>query len=126
VSAEGHARRLPLASSAGRAGHEWAVTPPNASCVKEAVVEEGVMNTLDSEEDLTDLLGKMVGKLEEKTLTLHMLVALLEEKGILRPGEVDHAVSAFLRERGRDYFVGAWGESMGEGLYEGLALKELT
>jgi hypothetical protein len=80
---------------------------------------------LDDEEALTDLLGKVVGKLEEKTLTLHMLVALLEEKGVLQPGEVDRAVSAFLRERGREYFVGAWGEEMGEGLYEGLSLKEL-
>jgi hypothetical protein len=80
---------------------------------------------LEDEEELTDLLGKIVGKLEEKTLTLHMLVALLEEKGLIQPGEVDRAVSAFLRERGRDYFVGAWGEEMGEGLYEGLSLKEL-
>ena len=81
--------------------------------------------TMETEDDLTDLLGKIIGKLEEKTLTLHMLVALLEEKGILRAGEIDQAVSAFLRERGRDYFVGAWGEQMGEGLYEGLSLKEL-
>lgn len=82
-------------------------------------------NPMGYGEDLTDLLGKIVGRLEENTLALHMLVALLEEKGLLQPGEVDDAVSAFLREHGRDYFVETWGEAMGEGLYEGLSLKEL-
>lgn len=89
-------------------------------------MEADQMENLESEEQLTDLLGQIVGKLEEKTLTLHMLVAVLEQKGVLQPGEVDRAVSAFLREQGRDYFVGSWGEAMGEGLYEGLSLKELA
>ena len=82
-------------------------------------------NEMENEEELADLLGKIIGKLEEKTLTIHMLVSLLEEKGIVRPGEVDAAMSAFLREHGRDYFVQSWGEALGEGLYDGLALKEL-
>ena len=80
---------------------------------------------MENADDLIDLLGKIIGKLEEKTLTLHMLVALLEEKGILRAGEIDAAMSAFLREHGREYFVQSWGQALGEGLYEGLSLKEL-
>ena len=80
---------------------------------------------MDNADELTDLLGKIIGKLEEKTLTLHMLVALLEEKGILRAGEVDAAMNAFLREHGREYFVQSWGEALGEGLYDGLTLKYL-
>jgi hypothetical protein len=76
-------------------------------------------------EDVTDLLGKIIGRLEEKSIMLHVLVAMLEDNGILAPGELDAAVSTFLRERGHDYFVETWGEALGEGLYEGMSLKNL-
>jgi hypothetical protein len=76
-------------------------------------------------EEVTELLGKLVGRLEENSIALHILIALLEEKGALAPGEVDEAVTGFLRERGREYFVEAWGQALGEGLYEGLSLSEL-
>ena len=76
-------------------------------------------------EDVTDLLGKIIGRLEEKSIMLHVLVAMLEDNGILAPGELDTAVSTFLRERGHEYFVETWGEELGEGLYEGMSLKNL-
>jgi hypothetical protein len=82
-------------------------------------------NLTPSEDEVMELLGKIVGRLEENSITLHVLVALLEEKGMLAPGELDAAVATFLRERGHEYFVDAWGSDLGEGLYEGLALRDL-
>ena len=78
-----------------------------------------------SGEEMTELLGKLVGHHEENSLTLHMLVALLEEKGILAPGELDAAVTRFVREHGREYFVEQWGPEIGEGLHEGVSLSQL-
>lgn len=82
-------------------------------------------NPTPIEEQMMELLGKIVGRLEENSIALHVLVALLEEKGVLETGELDTAVATFLRERGHEYFVDAWGQDLGEGLYEGLALRDL-
>lgn len=82
-------------------------------------------NLTPTEEQMMELLGKMVGRLEENSIALHVLVALLEEKGVLETSELDTAVATFLRERGHEYFVDAWGHDLGEGLYEGLALRDL-
>ncbi len=76
-------------------------------------------------DELTELLGKLVGRLEENSIALHMLVAVLEEKGVLASGELDEVVAGFLRERGREYLVEQWGSDLGEGLYEGLSLKDI-
>jgi hypothetical protein len=113
---------VPATFTTERTQDDVTMTTGPAPETEESTME---MSQIENEEDLTDLLGKIVGRLEEKTLALHMLVALLEEKGLLRTGEVDEAMSVFLREQGRDYFVESWGEAMGEGLYEGLSLKEL-
>jgi hypothetical protein len=80
---------------------------------------------IPSVDEITELLGTLVGRLEQNTIALNVLVALLEEKGILAPGELDQAVSTFLSEHGREHFVETWGRELGEGLYEGLALKDL-
>jgi hypothetical protein len=76
-------------------------------------------------DDVTELLGKLVGRLEENHLVLHLLVALLEERGMLAPGALDDEVARFLREQGREYFVEEWGPEVGEGLYQGLASGDL-
>jgi hypothetical protein len=76
-------------------------------------------------DELTDLLGKLVGRLEESSISVHVLAALLEEKGLLTAGELDDAVNGFLRERGQEYLIEQWGRELGGGLYEGLALKDL-
>ena len=77
------------------------------------------------DEEIMDLLGKLVGRLEENTIALNTLVSLLEDKGVLRAGELDEAIFAFLRDHGREYFVEVWGRELGEGLYEGLELRRL-
>jgi hypothetical protein len=84
-----------------------------------------VDTNLTPSDEVTELLGKMVGRLEENSIALHVLIALLEDKGVLAAGELDNAVATFLRERGHEYFVEAWGQDLGEGLYEGLTLRDL-
>ncbi len=76
-------------------------------------------------EELMELLGKLVGRLEENSIALNTLVSLLEDKGVLRAGELDKAIFAFLRDHGREYFVEVWGPDLGEGLCEGLALSQM-
>lgn len=47
-----------------------------------------------------------------------MRVALPEEKGVPRSGELDGATEAFLRDRGLACFVEHWGADLGQGLYD--------
>ncbi|GAC1451701.1 MAG: hypothetical protein PVSMB4_11750 [Ktedonobacterales bacterium] len=82
-------------------------------------------DTIPNVEEITDLLGKLVGRHEGDSILLHILIALLEDKGVLAPGEVDAAVGRFLRERGHEHFVEQWGDDLGGGMYEGMALSQL-
>jgi hypothetical protein len=82
-------------------------------------------DTMPNVEEITDLLGKLVGRHEGDSILLHVLIALLEDKGVLAPGEVDAAAGRFLRERGHEHFVEQWGHELGGGMYEGMALSHL-
>jgi hypothetical protein len=75
---------------------------------------------IPEEHDLSTLVGKLIGRHEGTSISLEVLVALLEDKGILEPNEVERAVAGFLRTRGREYMVEQWGEPLGNGMYEGL------
>ena len=75
---------------------------------------------IPEDHDLAALVGKLIGRYENTNISLEVLVAMLEEKGILEPDEVEQAVDEFLRERGREHLVDQWGHELGHGLHEGL------
>jgi hypothetical protein len=77
------------------------------------------------EPDLTTLLGKLIGRHEGSSIALHVLLTLLEDKGILMAAELDEALAGFLRERGQEYLVEQWGETLGNSLYDGLTRPDL-
>ncbi|HEY7781140.1 MAG TPA: hypothetical protein VIC85_13080 [Ktedonobacterales bacterium] len=89
------------------------------------------MDTMDTEtplipDELTELIGLLVGRQAADEMTLHVLVALLEKKGLLVPGELDTATDAFIRDHGRTHFVERWGSSLGQGLYDGYLDAQLS
>lgn len=84
------------------------------------------MNTdVPNAEEITDLLGKLIGRHEGDSILLHLLIAMLEDKGVLNPGEIDAAFGRFLREHGRKHLVEQWGDEVGGGMYESMALGQL-
>ena len=79
---------------------------------------------IPEEHDLAALVGKLIGRYESASISLDVLVAMLEEKGLLEPDEVEQAVADFLHKHGREYLTEQWGEALGGGLHEGLTRPE--
>jgi hypothetical protein len=75
---------------------------------------------IPEEHDLAALVGKLIGRYESSSISLEVLVAMLEDKGVLEPDEVEQAVTSFLGARGREYLTERWGQELGHGLHEGL------
>jgi hypothetical protein len=89
------------------------------------------MDAMDTEtspipEELTELIGLLVGRVAADEIALHVLVALLEKKGVLLPGELDTTTEAFLRHDGQAHFVERWGSDLGQGLYDGYLDAQLS
>lgn len=88
-------------------------------------------NAMDREnppvsEEMTELIGLLVGRVAADGVALRVLAALLEEKGVLRPGELDAATRVFLRDGGLAHFIEHWGPDLGQGLYDGYIDAQIS